>query len=792
MMNSKSSINFNFSNFLTALFVPGLLLISACGGGSAEVENVQLASNKAPSVNAGQDQVTMANENVGINASASDSDGTVESYSWTQTSGTNVSLVNPNSATASFTAPETNGESEIQLSFQVTVTDDKGASATDSVSITVKQMDSNLAPSVSAGQDQSVTESTEVSINASASDSDGIIQSYSWIQTTGTMVDLQETDTANLSFTAPSTENLTSIQLVFQVTATDNDGDSSSDSVTITVTEAISNNPPSVDAGQAQTVEEGETVSLQATASDIDGTIQSYSWSQLSGTTVSLNSANASTASFTAPSVDNGQTQSELVFQILVTDNSGATSAASASITVLAPVENQAPGVDAGSDSTAYEQTNIELSAIASDNDGNITSYSWIQTSGNQVTINNPTNATANFDGPLLADPATPETYIFEVTVTDDQQATATDTISIVIQAAASTEGCSLTISPGILFTDSFDQLSADDTLCLNDGIYVQAMDIPSNINVKAVNDGMVEIDGGDTRGEEWTGALVQMKGNNSSVRGLKVYHSSTNSDACSIAGSNNTMKAMSCSHGGSHKHKIPLKIAGSGHLVEGSWFYGEGRYVVQCFGGDNITLRGNVIRWDETVAGEESEPNAAMSNYSCSDMIWENNISIDYGIPETYMVHCGDMCMSTTTSSPNYRVQYLGNMVVNHDPTTGNNKAFRADQKGTTPSSDITIKDFYVRSVNVGIVVNPIYDNVSISECTMTEVSDNGFIEGQSIDCNDGADIQFKYIDGVKTTESLWPWPNEAKIKADMCASDERQSDWCNTDKSLSDYILN
>jgi hypothetical protein len=120
---------------------------------------------------------------------------------------------------------------------------------------------------------------------------------------------------------------------------------------------------------------------------------------------------------------------------------------------------------------------------------------------------------------------------------------------------------CTLSISPGESFIDSFAQLNDDDTLCLNDGTYQQAMDIPSNIKVKAIHDGKAEIDGGSTLGEQWTGGLLQMKGENSSVRGLRVHHAHNNADACNINGLNNTMQVMSCAHGGWHKHKKPVLL---------------------------------------------------------------------------------------------------------------------------------------------------------------------------------------------------------------------------------------
>lgn len=350
---------------------------------------------------------------------------------------------------------------------------------------------------------------------------------------------------------------------------------------------------------------------------------------------------------------------------------------------------------------------------------------------------------------------------------------------------------CDLTIAPGDSFDSAFASMSAGQLLCLSDGTYRQSMDIPSDKHVRAVNDGMAEIDGGGTLGLDWMGGVLTMRGNNSSVRGLRVHHASPLADACTVAGNSNTMRMMSCSHGGSHKHKIPLKVSGEGHLIEDSWFYGEGRYVLQCFGGNNITLRRNVVRWDATIAGEPDEPNASMSNYSCSNMIWENNIALDYGVPATEMTHCGDMCMSTTRETPNADVQYLGNIVVNHAAATSNNRAFRADQKSTENSSGLVLRDFYVRSVGVGIAINPDYENVTIDRCTMTDVDSVGMASGSAIVCSEAADISVRYQDGTKTTEPLFPFSHEALIRRDMCSKTERQSDWCNTSLSLAEYIL-
>lgn len=335
---------------------------------------------------------------------------------------------------------------------------------------------------------------------------------------------------------------------------------------------------------------------------------------------------------------------------------------------------------------------------------------------------------------------------------------------------------CDAIINAGDNIQSSFGLINDGETLCLNDGTYLQAVNVPSNKHIAAVNIGQAVIDGSQLPDANWNYGTLTLEGNNSSATGLKVQFAPLHWDACKIKGTNNRFNAMSCSHGGAYKHKIPLMVGGTGHIIENSWFYGEGRYVIQCYNGNNITFKSNVVRWDKTIAGEPNEPNAAMSNYSCSDMLWKGNISLDYGKPETRMKHCGDFCMSTNTNEPNLRVQYLANIVVNHAIDTDNNYGLRADQKGTLPSSDITVNDFYVVGSKSIMYFNSLYQNVQINNCTdKNSVGESG--GHGSIICTNDAVISTSY-------------QHQDLIKADMCASGERQSDWCKTSLNLSDYI--
>ena len=92
----------------------------------------------------------------------------------------------------------------------------------------------NSAPSVSAGEDQTVNQGATVNLTGVASDSDGSISSWLWQQTSGSpSVTIKNSTTSNASFTAPEVDAETT--LVFELEVKDNDGASVSDSMRVTV-----------------------------------------------------------------------------------------------------------------------------------------------------------------------------------------------------------------------------------------------------------------------------------------------------------------------------------------------------------------------------------------------------------------------------------------------------------------------------------------------------------------------------------------------------------------------------
>lgn len=206
------------------LFSYALLLIcssmlSACGGGGG-------SSNSAPTANAGVDKSAMELSTVTLNGSgSSDSDGTLASYQWTQVNNgaPSVNITNATNANASFEAPDVATTTEFE--FQLTVTDDGGASATDRLLIEV----TSLMP------DANVTANAEVlsgdSLNLMAETNLGWL--YSWEQAAGPAVTLTGETSATASFVAPTLLETTEIS--FTLTVSDAAGNQDQQTISLNI-----------------------------------------------------------------------------------------------------------------------------------------------------------------------------------------------------------------------------------------------------------------------------------------------------------------------------------------------------------------------------------------------------------------------------------------------------------------------------------------------------------------------------------------------------------------------------
>ncbi len=173
--------------------------------------------------------------------------------------------------------------------------------------------------------------STGLEMTGSSTIPSSIVE-LTWKQTEGPALSFSTSgfNDAVLRFKAPSIGSTSSGTIVFSLTIKNAAGETATDSITITVNRL--NQPPVADAGTPIDTQAKTLVSLNASASkDPDGTIQKFSWSQISGPSVALSATNIANPSFTAPEVS---TPSTLEFELSVEDNDGAKSTAKVQVKV--------------------------------------------------------------------------------------------------------------------------------------------------------------------------------------------------------------------------------------------------------------------------------------------------------------------------------------------------------------------------------------------------------------------------------------------------------------------------
>ncbi|WP_333818828.1 PKD domain-containing protein [Ohtaekwangia sp.] len=419
-MSNITTASLLLTNLVQGVYVFRLTATDNSGEtGYAEVTvTVQAAVvNQPPVANAGTDKtITLPISTTTINGSASDADGTVTTYLWTQVSGpVTATLTNANTATLTASGMTTAGT----YVFKLTATDDDGATGSDNVSVIVQPAAVNKPPVANAGTDKTLTLPTNsVNLAGSASDPDGSIATYAWTKVSGATAVMSGASTATLSLS-----NLVVGSYIFRLTVTDNQGASAFDEVTVIVNAA--NQVPIVDAGPDKTIKlPTNTVTLTGSASDPDGTITSYAWTKVSGP-ASGTLSNQTTAVLTVTNM----VQGTYVFRLTATDNNGAS--ASNDVTVTVEAANIPPVANAGTDKTLTLPTNsTTLTGSGTDTDGTITAYLWEKLSGPAATMGGSNTATLSLTNLVQG------TYSFRLTVTDNNGAKATDLVSVVVLPA--------------------------------------------------------------------------------------------------------------------------------------------------------------------------------------------------------------------------------------------------------------------------------------------------------------------------------------------------------------------
>jgi len=226
----------------TLVLAATVLTFSACGGGGGDDNGGGSNVNRAPTANAGTAQTVNEFDVVTLNGSGSDPNGDAITYSWTQQSGTGVTLSSTTVAAPTFDAPDVTAVNTPEvLRFQLTVSDGS-LSGSSTVDITVNDNGQgiNSPPTADAGPDQNVAEAVTVNLAGSGSDPDPADTiTYLWSQLAGPNVGLSDSTSPTPSFTSPNVSVGNSLTLTFELTV-DDTIDNATDTVDIVVSKPAS------------------------------------------------------------------------------------------------------------------------------------------------------------------------------------------------------------------------------------------------------------------------------------------------------------------------------------------------------------------------------------------------------------------------------------------------------------------------------------------------------------------------------------------------------------------------
>lgn len=381
---------------------------------------VNAAPNISPTANAGSNIIiNLPISIVTLNGSGNDPDGTISSYQWTKISGPTAIIVTPTLAQSLVTSL---GQGVYE--FELRVTDNNGASGRDTVQVTVGAAPPNQPPVANAGANQTISLPTNsVTLSGSGTDSDGSLTGYNWSKISGPA----QFNITSATQATTSVTNLVQGTYSFELTVTDNNAATAKDTVTINVT-AATNQLPVANAGSDQiTTLPADSVTLNGSATDIDGTVASYQWTKISGPS-SYNIVSSSSAQTVVKNLVTGVYQ----FELRATDDSSAVDRDTVVVTVNA-VTNIPPVANAGTDQTiTLPLDSVAVNGTGTDADGTISTYQWTLITGpSQYTIVDPASAQTTIKNLVQG------VYLFELTVRDNNNATAKDTLQIIVNAAA-------------------------------------------------------------------------------------------------------------------------------------------------------------------------------------------------------------------------------------------------------------------------------------------------------------------------------------------------------------------
>jgi poly(3-hydroxybutyrate) depolymerase len=432
-LGSPASASTTVNNLVPGTYVVRLTVTD--NGGATATDDVTITvnntqTNTTPTANAGADiNITLPNSSINLDGSGSkDSDGSIVSYAWSKVSGpASFTIAALNAVTSSVT-----GLLQGNYVFRLTVTDDKGATATDDVNVTVNALVSrptNQAPVAWAGNDLGMTLPMDsIYLNGFASkDNDGQIVAYQWSQAAGpTQATLSTAGNVGTWI-----KKMVAGVYKFTLKVTDDQGATGTHTVAITINSNSNAAVVTVNAGSDATLAlPANSISLTGAAISPNGPIVSYAWSQVSGpNTAAITNAGEVKCNIA------GLIQGDYIFKLEAKDNLGLTGSSTVKVSVIINTSSNKPPVAwAGSDfGMSLPYSSLILDAFASkDYDGYIVAYKWSIISGPaQGYLETPDNRSTWMRNMAIG------TYQFKLVVTDNGGATNADTVAITVNPAS-------------------------------------------------------------------------------------------------------------------------------------------------------------------------------------------------------------------------------------------------------------------------------------------------------------------------------------------------------------------
>ena len=326
-------------------------------------------------------------------------------------------------------------------------------------STTVIDVSANERPVADAGPDQTVSEGVLVTLDGSGStDPEGTDLSYSWVQSSGETVTLSDSAIAEPTFTSP-VDLSRDAELLFSLAVTDGFGHTSaiSDTVLITVeastpTVVVSFVSADYEVSEGSSVEvlavldmvPRRTVSVNVVVSSLGGaTEDDY---RLSATSLTFGPEERE-ATLDVSAVDDlvDDDGERVSLELMIDSSSSNVSLGSPSTEEVLILDddaavNERPVADAGPDQTVTEGVLVTLDGSGStDPEGGALSYSWVQASGETVTLSDSSIAQPTFTSPV--DLSRDAELLFTLVVTDDADQTSaiSDTVLITVEASTPT-----------------------------------------------------------------------------------------------------------------------------------------------------------------------------------------------------------------------------------------------------------------------------------------------------------------------------------------------------------------